>query len=461
MTAIPLNGVERPRYRALGPNRLEELARRMPIDSERLLEMQAVALVLPFRTNEYVVDQLIDWTNVPEDPLFQLTFPQPGMLEDADLLLLKGMLRSGSPREKIAAEVARIRRELNPHPSGQMDLNTAYDRDGAALAGCQHKYRETILYFPSMGQTCHAYCTYCFRWAQFIGDESLRFASKDVSPLKRYLADHPEVSEVLVTGGDPLIMSADRLATVVEPLLDPRLESLDTIRIGTKSFAYWPMRFTSDRDADALLGLFERAEAAGKRITIMAHFTHPHELQPEEARRGLARVRATGATVYCQAPVVRHVNAAADVLADLWREERKLGCVPYYLFVERDTGARRYFELTLEEAYSLYRDAVSSVSGLVRTVRGPVMSATPGKVIIDGIADFSGEKVFVLRFLQGRDARWVGRPFFARFDETAVWFDDLEPAAGETSFFFESEPSTERSAGDSGGSARPTAVAYA
>jgi hypothetical protein len=76
------------------------------------------------------------------------------------------------------------------------------------------------------------------------------------------------------------------------------------------------------------------------------------------------------------------------------------------------------------------------VSGLARTVRGPSMSATPGKVVVDGTARLGGEKVFCLRFLQGRDPDWVGRPFFARYDPEATWLDELEPAAGEQQFFF-------------------------
>ena len=80
---------------------------------------------------------------------------------------------------------------------------------------------------------------------------------------------------------------------------------------------------------------------------------------------------------------------------------------------------------------------MEQVSGLARTVRGPSMSATPGKVEVLGVQEVGGEKVFVLRFLQGRDPDWVGRPFFAKFDPHATWLDGLEPAFGEESFFFE------------------------
>jgi hypothetical protein len=134
---------------------------------------------------------------------------------------------------------------------------------------------------------------------------------------------------------------------------------------------------------------------------------------------------------------VRHVNDDARVWADLWRLQVRLGAVPYYMFVERDTGPKGYFELPLARALEIFQGAYRQISGLARTVRGPSMSATPGKVRVVGTAELKGERVFVLEFLQGRDPAWVGRPFFARFDPKASWLDDLAPAFGEEHFFFE------------------------
>jgi hypothetical protein len=111
--------------------------------------------------------------------------------------------------------------------------------------------------------------------------------------------------------------------------------------------------------------------------------------------------------------------------------------VPYYMFLERDTGPKNYFEVPLVRAWEIFRDAYKQVSGLARTVRGPSMSAFPGKVAIDGVAEIAGEKVFALQFLQARDPDWVRRPFYAKYDPEAVWLGDLVPAFGEREFFFE------------------------
>jgi len=112
------------------------------------------------------------------------------------------------------------------------------------------------------------------------------------------------------------------------------------------------------------------------------------------------------------------------------------GAVPYYMFVARDTGAQEYFKVTLHRAWRIYRDAVQRVSGLARTVRGPSMSAHPGKVRLLGLSKLNGRKVFVLDYLQARQADLVGRPFFARFDPQAIWFDELKPASPDDEPFF-------------------------
>jgi L-lysine 2,3-aminomutase len=327
---------------------------------------------------------------------------------------------------------------LNPHPAGQMELNVPFWR-GQMRPGLQHKYRETVLFFPSQGQTCHAYCTYCFRWAQFVGIDELKFAERDARSLRGYLKEHPEVNSVLFTGGDPLIMKASNLRRYIDPLLSPALEHVTSIRIGTKATSYWPHRFLTDPDADDLLRLFEDVRRAGRHLALMPHYSHPRELETRPAQEALRRIVESGAVVRTQAPLVRHVNDAPGIWAEMWRLQVRLGAVPYYMFVERDTGPKNYFEVPLARGWEIFRGAYRRVSGLARTVRGPTMGTTPGKIVVRGVATIAGERVFVLDFLQGRDPGWVGRPFFARYDPEATWLDQLEPALGADAFFFEED----------------------
>lgn len=393
------------------------------------MEHRAVAAVFPFRTNAYVVNELIDWSATTSDPIFRLTFPQPGMLSASDLARMTRLLRGDAPEAEVRAAANEIRHRLNPHPAGQAELNVP-ELSGRRLSGLQHKYAETLLVLPRPGQTCHAYCQYCFRWPQFVGEPSLKIATDDTEAITEYLSAHPEISDVLVTGGDPLIMATDVLRQYVEPLL--AVDHVNTVRLSTKALSYWPQRFVSDPDADDLLRLFEQVVASGRQLAVMVHVSHPRELEPPIVDTALRRLRGTGAVLRMQAPVIRGINDDPVVWTRMWRDLTARGVVPYYMFVERDTGPHDYFAVPLDRAYKIFREAYASVSGLARTVRGPVMSATPGKVCVDGIATIGGERVFVLRYLQHRDPSLVGRPFFAQAELTATWLTDLKPALGAT-----------------------------
>ena len=416
---------------------LEKIPQVARLSADHREAMRVVAHVLPFRTNNYVVEELIDWSRVPDDPMFQLTFPQMGMLEDVHFRRMARVLHEGD-KDRIAATANAIRMELNPHPAGQKSANVP-KLDDQPVAGLQHKYRETVLIFPSSGQTCHAYCTFCFRWPQFVGLDGMKFATDESMRFQEYIRRHEEVTDVLVTGGDPMIMSAKNLRAYIEPLLQPEFEHVRTIRIGSKSVAYWPDRYVSDKDADEVLRLFEDIVAAGKHLSLMGHHSHWIEFETPVAREALRRIRDTGAQYRTQSPVIQHVNDDAEVWERMWQTQVSLGLVPYYMFIERNTGAHGYFEVPLYRTLEIYKDAYSRLSGLARTARGPSMSALPGKVCIDGIIELGGQRVFALSFLQSRNPQWVKQPFFAKFDPAATWLTDLTPAFGETSFFYEDE----------------------
>ncbi len=398
--------------------------------------VQVISHVLPFRTNQYVLDQLIDWDNIPDDPIYRLVFPHRDMLPAHEYWQLRDLVLVKQDDAAAQQLVRQIRLRMNPHPAGQMTHNVPRVND-APLRGLQHKYKETVLFFPSAGQTCHAYCTFCFRWPQFVGMDDMKFDARETTELVEYLKTHKDVTDVLITGGDPMIMNTRSMEKIITPLLGPGLEHIQNIRVGTKSVSYWPQRYVSDRDADDLLRLFERVVASGKNMAIMGHYNHAVELRQEVAQQAVKRIVGTGATLRMQGPLIRHINEDPASWAELWRTGVRLGAIPYYMFVERDTGPREYFQLPLARAHEVFQQAYQMVSGLARTVRGPSMSAFPGKVVIDGVAQIGGEKVFALQFLQARNADWVRKPFYAKYDPTATWFDQLRPAFGRDKFFFE------------------------
>src|SRR5271155_3180903 len=250
------------------------LTARAGLSPDERLAVRAVATVLPFRTNSYVVENLIDWDAAPDDPIYRLVFPQPDMLPAADVRRLADPISRGAP------------------PAGPR---------GAASP-------EPVLFSPRQGQPCHAYCTYCFRWAQFVDEPDLKMATDDIDTLVAYLGEHPEVTSVLLTGGGPMIKGEPVLRRYIEPLLDPRLDHLESIRIGTKSLSYWPQRFVTDPDADATLRLFGEVVASGRTLALMAHFTHPRELEPPLVEAAVGRIRSSGAVIRTQAPLIRSIN---------------------------------------------------------------------------------------------------------------------------------------------------------
>jgi KamA family protein len=417
---------------------IDNIPQLQELNDEQRFAIKVVSNILPFRANNYVVEELIDWRNIPDDPIFQLTFMQKEMLTDDQFDRMADLLKSGASDAEIKNLANDIRLELNPHPAAQMTANVP-SMEGVQVPGVQHKYRETSLIFPSSGQTCHAYCTFCFRWAQFVGMNDLRFATDESNRFQDYLRKHKEITDILLTGGDPMIMSLKKLKIYIEPLLAPEFNHIQTIRIGTKSVAYWPYKYVTDHDAEGVLQLFEEVVNAGKHLAIMGHYNHWKELSTEISREAIRRIRNTGAQIRTQSPLIKHINDDPDVWAKMWKDQVKLGCIPYYFFVERNTGAKNYFEIPLVRAYEIYREAYKQVSGLSRTVRGPSMSALPGKVAIEGVAEIKGEKVFVLTLLQARNPEWCKRPFFAKFDPRATWYDQLRPAFGKDKFFFQDE----------------------
>ncbi|WP_170973500.1 lysine 2,3-aminomutase [Rhizobium sp. FKY42] len=433
-TAIPLHGTddaEKITYYA--NHRLDHVPQLTKLDPALLQGIRLAALVFPFKVNSYVLDNLIDWDNPEGDPIFRLVFPHPDMLQGDDLARLDRLHKTGDA-SAVAAEVMRIRDSMNPHSSDQLTNIPLFE--GRNVEGVQHKYQETALFFAKQGQTCHSYCTFCFRWPQFVQTSVDKFGADDSAQMLDYLRAHPGISDLLITGGDPMVMTTRRLAAYLEPLLSSEFAHIRNIRIGTKAITYHPHRFVTDKDADALLALIARLSDAGKHIAIMAHVNHWRELEPEPVHQAISRLRKAGALLRTQSPILRHINDDASVWSRMWKDQVELGMMPYYMFMERDTGAHHYFGTGLARALSIYQEASAAVSGICKTARGPVMSAGPGKVHVLGRLTHDGRDHFILSFLQARKKEWLNRPFLAEYSETANWLDDLNPSGGENDFFF-------------------------
>lgn len=431
-------GISNHNYKSYNLRNFKKIPYIKKLDEEQVNDIEIVGNVLPFKTNNYVINELINWDNVPDDPIFRLTFPQKEMLEKHQFELMRDALLNNSSLEDIANLGKKIRMQLNPQPAGQLDYNMPILNE-KKLQGLQHKYKETVLFFPKQGQTCHAYCTFCFRWPQFTNLHDLKFSSDEVDLLINYLREHTEVSDLLITGGDPMIMSGNIFSRYIDAIINADLPNLKTIRIGSKSLSYWPYRFISDRDSELILKTFEKVVQSGRQLSFMAHINHYKEMESEVFETAVKNILKTGANIRTQSPILRHINDSPEIWSKMWSEQVRLGMIPYYMFIQRDTGAQHYFRLSLIEAWQIFRKAYMNVGGNARTVRGPVMSCGPGKIQVLGVAELMKEKVLTLRFLQARIPEWVDKPFFAAYNINAFWIDDLKPAFGKEDFFYENE----------------------
>lgn len=326
-----------------------------------------------FRANDYYL-KLIDWDD-PDDPIRQLIIP----------------------------------REEELHEWGKLD---ASNEEAVTVArGVQHKYTDTVLLLCN--EVCGAYCRYCFRKRLFMDDNDE--VTNDVSAGIQYIAQHPEVTNVLLTGGDPLLMSTRRLVDIFTKLR--AIPHVKIIRIGSKMPAFDPNRILGD---EALLAAFREFSLPEQRIYLMAHFDHPRELT-DLAVRGIDACIRNGVICVNQCPLIKGVNDDPDTLAELYSRLSYIGCPPYYLFQGRPTAGNEPYELPIVHGWHIFQEAISHGSGLARRARF-AMSHQTGKVEILAIDD---EHMY-MRYHQAKDPADLGRFMIYRRDDEAYWLDQLE-----------------------------------
>lgn len=334
-------------------------------------KLKAITEKFVFRVNDYYLG-LIDWAD-PADPIRKLVIPNEGELLEY----------------------------------GRWD---ASDEDtNYVVQGCQHKYRTTALLIVS--EVCGAYCRYCFRKRLFRND--VKEAQSDVEPGLQYIAQHPEISNVLLTGGDSLILATPKLKGILERLR--AIDHVKIIRLGSKIPVFNPMRIYEDEE---LLETIKMYSSADKRIYVMAHINHPREITPE-AVRGFEALHRAGAIVVNQTPILRGINDNAEVLGELLDKLSWAGVTPYYFFVNRPVAGNRDFVLPLQQVYRLVEEAKARTSGLGKRVRLS-MSHTSGKIEILAI---DNGKAY-LKYHQSREGQY-GKFMVLDCPADAAWFDDL------------------------------------
>jgi L-lysine 2,3-aminomutase len=361
------------------------------------LEFDVLTQVFPFKANSYVLENLIDWDNIPNDPMYKLVFPRKEMLGTNEFRNLQKLLHEKDAESKNEL-IASIRARLSPRVPYAPSCIPIHN--GIPVKGAYRSWKSVLALFakPTLS-TCHNYCSYCFRWDTLGEPESLQSGYNDPDEPIAYLRAHPEISDVMFTGADPMVIKASTLRKYIEPLL--AISSLKAISITTKSLAWWPYRYTTDKDAQDVLDLFAEICANGKHLNFYAHFTHDRELAHEEVVKASMRIRSTGAVIRTHGPLVIGINDNAETWARLWTKQIQLGMVPDWMYLEADHSPESCFRVSLAESLQIAEEAHRQCSVLARTVRGPVFMNDVYRVLLDGVTELNGEKYFVLKNLHG------------------------------------------------------------
>ena len=355
--------------------RLEDMPH--PFAQSELDRLSAVTRCFPFRaTDRYLT--LVDWTD-PADPIRRLVVPHEDELD------------------------------------GWGSLDASAECDYTVAPGVQHKYPSTVLFLCS--RACGGACRYCFRKRLFNSERAE--APFDLDAGLDYVAEHPNVSNVLLTGGDALMLSTQRLGRIIDGL--SRIPHVRVIRLGSKMLAFNPDRVRFDEE---LLAMFAQHDGRGPRLQLMAHFDHPREITPQ-AVAALRLLRDAGVTAVNQCPIVRGINDDPRTLRELFLELMFVGCPQYYVFQGRPVAGNRRYITPIVRSHELYSQAIGEIPGLAKASR-LVMSHRTGKIEIVAV----DERYIYLRYHRAFATADHGRFIVCRRDDEALWLDDLEEVDG-------------------------------
>lgn len=415
------------------------------IDIGFLPERELFVEVYRFLATKHTLN-CIDWDNYESDSIYQLVFPQPGMIDNQEVIRAYTNASTAVERDDV---VEAYLHHTNPH-DGNQHLNKPWfeNADGAVevLDGSQHKYPQCQLVFDKTTQTCFSFCTYCFRHAQVRGGEDM-FIQDDIRQIHDYLRLHSEVTDLLITGGDGGYMPVNRLEQYLQPLFDdPALLHVRTVRLASRSLTFQPEMILGSK-YDRMLELFDRCSEHGIQLTWMAHFSTPKELLNISTIAAIRWLQAHGVVVRSQSPIMNHISLFADEhgQVDVDRSAQnwidlalifatlKIGF--HSMYFARPTGEHHYFTAPLAAVEKVFSKVYRSLSSINRPSRHISMTSSAGKIAIIGTADVNGEKLFALKFTEARNMEWMDKVFLARYDQKQNTIDRLEPLDAKEFFY--------------------------
>ncbi len=352
-------------------NTLHESPLNENLNPGQLSALESVERVYPFRSNEYYLS-LINQGN-PNDPIRKIIVPDPRELSNTGSL----------------------------DPSGEESYTP--------IPGVQHKYPQTALLMVS--NTCAGICRFCFRKRLFTGANPPPIC--DIDKATDYLQSKPDVSDVLLSGGDPLMLAASKLDQILTRVRE--ITTIPTIRIGTKVPAYDPHRLTEDSDfCDVLV---KHADPEHK-IYLISHFNHPQEIT-DSSRSAISALKNTGVELINQTPILDGVNDNPDIMALLFKTLSQIGVSPYYVFQCRPTCGNSHLTVPIEQALHVVHEAQARCSGLAKQARY-IMSHKTGKIEILG----KTSKHIFMKYHQATSPADINNMLVYKPNAKALWLED-------------------------------------
>jgi KamA family protein len=343
------------------------------LSKQEITELMKVTDKFPFRSNKYYLS-LIDWKD-PNDPIRTAIIPHLQEFEEW----------------------------------GRLDPSD--EKTHTIMTGLEHKYNSTALLLVST--VCGGVCRYCFRKRIFLKQQSEHL--QDIPAAMQYIKEHYDITNVLLTGGDPLLLATSKLEDIIRQLRE--IEHVQVIRIGTKIPVFNPYRIVDDL---ALQEMIKTYSTMQKRIYVMTHFIHPRELT-DLSIKAVSLLLKAGAVIANQMPLIAGVNDNPHVLAELLTNLSSIGAVPYYIFQCRPALGNKAYTIPIEEGYEIVEQAKSMISGLAKRVRF-VMSHSTGKIEIVG----KTEKRIYFKYHRAADDKDSGRFLIFKRNPNACWLDDYD-----------------------------------
>ncbi len=301
-------------------------------------------------------------------------------------------------------------------PSGQPviydgALDTSGELSNTKMPGIQHKYGQTVLVLTTAD--CAMYCRHCFR-RRLVGTDTDEITA-DCRDVNEYIKKHPEVSNVLLSGGDSFMMPTERIADWLEALAD--LDQLDFIRFGTRTPVTFPQRILMDPELVEVLARYRER----KQIYVVTHFNHPREFT-DESRAAVRALQKAGVAIKNQTVLLKGINDDPQVLGSVLRGVSAMGIVPHYIFQCRPvTGVKSRFQLPLKDGAEIVMKANSMQNGLGKAA-DYTMSHPTGKIRILGSM---GEGKLLFQYKQAKNSDLIGRLFTRDVGDDSWLPDDL------------------------------------